>query len=148
VKRQVSLARMQFKTLAQAILFASTVSLGACSTGTEPDATLALSTPPNFSATVLNVRFEGGNGPGGPYSQYDVWVAIPPASTANAGVVVATSDPVFARGREGRLTAAHASDIEVGSTIEVWHLRGPGYGAVQGPPGGPTFGGDQIVIVR
>jgi hypothetical protein len=140
--------------LAQAILFASVVSLAACSTATEPEATLALSTPPSFSAIVSRVEFESGNSPNGPLSQYNIWVVIPPAATASTGVVVGTSRPVFARSRSGRLTAADASDIKVGSTIEVWHDQSFAHGLmtnggiVQGPPGARTYSGEQIVIVR
>jgi hypothetical protein len=62
--------------------------------------------------------------------------------------------PVFARSGSGRLTAAKASDIRVGSIIEVWHDRSLSHGAVenvgvvQGPPGAPTYSGVQIVIER
>lgn len=149
MKREASLVRTYFRPLAQAVLFVSTVSLAACSTGTEPEAALTLATPPNFAATVVKVEFESANGPGfGLYSQYNVWVAIPPASTATAGVVVATSAPVFLRSNSGRITSADAGDINVGSTIEVWHLGGAGYGALQAPPGAPVYDGDQIVIMR
>lgn len=137
-----------FKPLRHAVRFVSAIAIVGCTSGTEPEATLAIATPPDFSATVSQVQFESANGPAGPYSQYDIWVAIPPSSTANAGVVVSTSRPIFERSKSGRVTVARGSDIKVGSTIEVWHLGGPGYGAVQGPPGAPTYGGDQIVIVR
>lgn len=104
--------------------------------------------PPDFSATVSKAEFEGGNGPAGPYEQYDIWVVIPPATTANAGVVLGKSVPVFVM-RGGGIAAADAGQIRVGDQIQVW--RDPirvGYGAVQAPPNAPVYTGTQVVIVR
>ena len=69
-------------------------------------------------------------------------------SAANAGVVLPLSAPVFLRSNGG-LATTDASKIRVGDQIQVW--RDPirvAYGAVQGPPGAPTYTGTQIVIVR
>jgi hypothetical protein len=107
-----------------------------------------LTTAPNFSGLVSKSALESGNGPAGYYSQYDVWVIVPPASDANAGVVVPMSAPVFVR-RDAGLETASAGEIRVGDRIQVWHDAVPvAYGAVQGPPGAPTYIGTQIVLVR
>ena len=97
---------------------------------------------------VAKVEFESANGPAGPYSQHNVWVVIAPSAAANAGVVVPNSARVFIRSKEGRLTSAGPADIKVGASIEVWHDSMVGYGAVQGPPGAPTYTGTQVVISR
>jgi hypothetical protein len=63
-------------------------------------------------------------------------------------VVLPTSAPVFLQRGAGFLTAS-GDQIRVGDHIQVW--RDPirvAYGAVQGPPGAPTYRGLQIVIVR
>ena len=137
----------------RAALTALAIAVAACSHATGPadtrqEATLVLTTTPDFSATVTKAWYESANGPAGPYAQYDVWVAIAPATSANAGVVVPVKAPVFLRSG-GRLLTASGEDIRAGDRIQVW--RDPvfvGYGAVQGPPGAPTYEGRQIVIVR
>lgn len=125
----------------------SLVALAACSSSSAlgPPATLVLSTPPDFSAHVSKVEYEGANGPAGPYSQYNAWVIIPPATGANAGVVIPTKMPVFAR-HNGQIYSSSASSIKVGDLIEVWHDITVAYGAAQGPPGAPTYTSTQVVI--
>ena len=127
----------------------SLVALSACSSSSAlgPPSTLVLSTPPDFSATVSKVDYESANGPAGPYSQYDAWVIVPPAVSANAGVVVPTSLPVFVR-HNGQIYSSSASSIKVGDRVEVWHNVSVVYGAVQGPPGAPTYESTQVVIDR
>ena len=120
----------------------------ACSGATDAPATLVLTTDPDFSGSVSVVYYESATGPAGPYSQYDIWVTIPPATSANAGVVLPTSVPVFLQ-KEGSLWTASGSELRVGDQIQVW--RDPtfvAYGSAQGPPGSPTYTGTQIVIVR
>ena len=138
---------MRFRLVSRAFLSLWVASAVACKSGTAPTATLALSTPADFSATVSKVAFENAMGPAGPYSQNDVWVTIPPAAAANAGVVVSRSTPVYIR-TGGRLVSSSASEIRVGDSIDVWHDVSTAYGAVQGPPGAPTYTGTQIVISR
>lgn len=111
-----------------------------------PKADLVLTTPPDFSARVYSVEFEGGNGPGGSYSQQNVWVIIPPATAANAGVVVPTRSPVFVRTRDG-IFSSEARQIRAGDKVEVWHDRTVAFGAVEGP-GAPTYASTQVVIDR
>jgi len=113
-----------------------------------PKANLVLTTTPDFSARVYSTQFESGNGPGyGPYSQHDVWVIIPPANNANAGVVVPTNSPVFVR-LNGQLFLSDGSRIRAGDELEVRHDQTEAFGAVQGPPGAPTYTSTQIVIDR
>jgi hypothetical protein len=113
-----------------------------------PEESLTLTTAPDISATVAKAEYEGGISPGGLYAQYDVWLIVPPATAPNAGVVLPTRAPVFVRWN-GRTYAASASDIKAGDRVEVWtegHFAA--YGAVQGPPGAPTYTGTQVVIDR
>jgi hypothetical protein len=139
---------MHLRSRRHSLLAACAFAAAACASATDPSATLMITTPPDFSATVSKAELEGGNGPAGPYEQYDLWVVIPPASTANAGVVLPKSAPVFMM-RGGGIAAADAGQIRVGDQIRVW--RDPvfvGYGAVQAPPNAPVYRGMQIVIVR
>ena len=137
------------RNFSHALIAVSVLIAAACSGATSPTATLVLQTNPDLSGNVMKVEYESGNGPGfGPYAQWDIWVLIPPASSANAGVVLPVAAPVFLRSNGGLVTAT-ASQIRVGDRLEVW--RDPvhvSYGAVQGPPGAPTYEGTQIVIVR
>jgi hypothetical protein len=141
---------MQIRKFSHALIAVSVLTAAACSSATDAStATLVLQTDPDLSGNVIKVEYESGNGPGfGPYSQWDIWVLVPPASSANAGVVLPVAAPVFLR-RNGGLATATASQIRVGDRVQVW--RDPvhvSFGAVQGPPGAPTYEGTQIVIVR
>ena len=138
---------------ARRVLLPTLLALGtACGATAEsalgPPATLALTTAPDLTGTVARADAENAVGPEGPYSQVDVWLTVPPATAANAGVVVPLKTPVFVRGRGGAVTAAAPGDIRAGDAVEVWHDQVVGYGAVQGPPGAPTYFGTQVVIDR
>jgi len=125
------------------------VVLCACSSDSlGPKTNLVLATPPDFSARVYFVEFESGNGPGfGAWSQHNVWVIIPPASAANAGVIVSTRSPVFLRTRDG-IFVSDGNQIRPGDTVDVWRQMPVAYGALQGPPGAPTYTSTQFVIDR
>jgi hypothetical protein len=126
------------------------IGIVACSSGSTlgPPATLVLSTAPDFTASVARVEFERGNGPAGPYSQHDVWLVIPPGTAANAGLVIGEPTPVFVRTGAGTFLS-NPSGLKVGDRVEVWHDIQVAYGAVQGPPGAPTYTNlKQIVIDR
>ena len=126
----------------------SLVLLCACSGDSlGPKADLVLTTLPDFSARVSYVAFEGGNGPDGAYSQHNVWVIVPPATDANAGVVVPTRSPVFVRTRDG-IFSSDGNQIRIGDRVEVWHDVTRAYGVVEGPPGAPTYTSTQVVIDR
>ena len=139
---------MRVSLVRRVLLTASLVVAGACESSTSPSATLTLTTAPDFTGTVAKSAFESANGPAGPYAQYDIWVIVPPGSSANVGVVLPLTAPVFVQSGAG-LVRARGSDIRVGDRIRVW--RNPdfaAYGAVQGPPGAPTYEGRQVVILR
>lgn len=124
------------------------VSLAACSSMLGPPATLALATPPDFSATVVRVEVESGIGPEGAFSQHDVWLVIPPGTVANAGLILGKSTPVFTQIRGG-IFSSSVSAIQAGDRGEVWHAFRVGYGAAEGPPGAPTYlNVEQVVIDR
>jgi hypothetical protein len=78
----------------------------------------------------------------------NVWVVIPPATTANAGIVVGDNVPVFIRLGTRPLATANSRAITVGDQVQVWYAGGAGYGAVQAPPGAPAYSAAQVVIVR
>jgi hypothetical protein len=61
--------------------------------------------------------------------------------------VIPATLAVFAR-HNGQIFSSTANNIKVGDLLEVWHNRDVGYGAVQGPPGAPTYESTQIVIDR
>jgi hypothetical protein len=126
------------------------IGLVACSSSSTlgPPTTLVVSTAPDFTATVTKVEFESANGPAGPYSQHNVWLVIPPSTGANAGLVVGQLTPVFVRTGAG-IFLSNPSGLKVGDRVEVWHDIQVAYGAVQGPPGAPTYTNlKQIVIDR
>lgn len=118
-----------------------------CDNSLGPAARISRTTEADFAGTVAKNEFESANGPAGPYAQNNIWVVIPPSRSANAGVVVGKSTPVFLRAG-GELTKSTASGIRVGDVIEVWHDPGAGYGAVQAPPNSPVYMGTQIVVNR
>lgn len=122
------------------------VSLAACSSMLGPPATLVVSTPPDFTAIVTRAYVESGNGPEGFYSQRDVWLAIPPSTVANAGLIVGKSTPTFVR-TGGAVFSSSASAIKAGDRIEVWHDYQVGYGAAESPPGAPLYLNIKQVVI-
>ena len=120
--------------------------LAACGSPAGPGST-SLSTPPDFTAAVTWVDYQDFYSPAGHVRQYDLWVATPPGSPANTGVVIGRATPVFLRGPGGNLTPSAPDAIRAGEAIEVWHDATVGYGAVQAPPGAPVYSGIQIVIL-
>ena len=122
--------------------------LAACSSSLGPVATLPLSRPPDFAATVARIGVERGISPDGAYSQVDAWLVIRPSRVANAGLVMAKTTPVFVR-TDGAVFSSRAGDIKAGDRVEVWHDFRVAFGAVEGPPGSPTyFNILQVVIDR
>ena len=119
----------------------------ACKDATTPATTLLESGTPDLEAVVSKITYESFFSPAGYVSQYAVWVAIPPSTTANAGLVIAASTPVFVR-HDGVLGRATAESIRVGDSIEVWRDSSVGYGAVQAPPDSPCYFATQVLILR
>jgi hypothetical protein len=82
-------------------------------------------------------------------AQYELWVAIPPSTTANAGVLVGTSTPVFIRSSNGTLTPAGGCAITMGDALDVWHDGEAVFGDIlQAPPGDTAYFSTQVVIRR
>jgi len=130
------------------LLCLAVATLPACSSSLGPVATLALSRPPDFAATVARIGVERGIGPDGAYSQVDAWLVIPASRVANAGLVMAKTTPVFVR-TDGAVFSSRADDIKAGDRVEVWHDFRVAFGAAEGPPGSPTyFNILQVVIDR
>lgn len=107
-----------------------------------------MSTPPSFSASVAQVTFEGGNGPAGPYAQYNVWVIVPPNTTANAGVIVPLATQVFAMNAAGGVDRSSACALRSGMQVQVWHDFRWVFGSAEAPPGDTAYVGQQVVIVH
>jgi len=139
------------------LLLALTVSAAGCRDSTAPalcrDSTAAATTlpiagPPDFVARVTSNTHHEFFAPSGYWvSQYEVWVAIPPSLSANAGVVVAAARPVFVSSC-GVLERVTPAAIAPGDAIQVWHDATVGYGSTQAPSDAPAYRGTQIVILR
>ena len=109
------------------------------------------STVPNFVATVSQVTVERGWTPAGFYMvQYDLWLARPPATTPDVGVVLSDTGsnptPVFERAADGSVTPSRACAIKVGDAVDVWHTFRWALGSAEAPPGDTAFEATQIVI--
>ena len=116
---------------------------------TGPPASLVLTRVFDYEGHVTQVTKECGCTPGfgGCGCQYAVWFAKPPATAADAGVVVGDSTPVFV-GAQGLFSRSSGSAVSAGDMIEIWTDGSTAYGAVQSPPGTPCYMATQIVIVR
>jgi hypothetical protein len=117
-----------------------------CSSTTEP-VSPRFSTAPSFSATVTMAERESGLGPAGPFDQVNVWLAIPPGTGPNAGIIVPNATPVYVT-TGASFYASSASAIKAGDRVQVWHDDEVVYGAVQSPPGSPAYRAVQVVIVH
>ena len=130
------------------LFLALALAAAACRDSAGPATTLAIPGPPDFAAVVTRNTHHEFFAPSGQWvSQYEVWVAIPPADSANAGVVVAAARPVFSSAN-GVLERVSPADMTLGDSIKVWHDSTVAYGSTQAPAGAPAFRGLQIVIVR
>lgn len=107
-----------------------------------------MSTTPDFVARVAMVRYENGISPAGPLSQYELWLAISPATSPNAGLVVGRNVPVFVRSASGTLMPASGCAIAMSDVVEVWHDQSVAYGSVEAPPSAPAYFGTQVAIRR
>ncbi|HET7458632.1 MAG TPA: hypothetical protein VFJ74_13380 [Gemmatimonadaceae bacterium] len=144
--------------VARACLSALFVATVGCHDATSPsspppdEATLAVTTTPDFEGRVTKTEYESAIGPAGPYAQWNFWVAIPQANGLDPRVVLPLKRPVFLR-QSGRLVASDASRIQVGDDVQVWHTPGYGYGCLQTLPDPPVctefvYTAMQVVIVR
>jgi hypothetical protein len=103
---------------------------------------------PDFSARTTKVEVESGAGPNGYYYQHNLWLIIPPAMQANAGVVVGSRVPVYLREGTAAVERYSACLIRVGDSVEVSHDASMGYGSAEAPPGAPVYLATQVVVVR
>lgn len=127
-------------------LLGTLLAAAGCLDATSATVALPIQTAPDFTARVVIATHEQMVSPAGPVSQYDLFVAIPPSDTANAGVVIPESMPVF-EAVSGQYVRTTAAVIRVGQTIQVWHDFHVAYGAVQAPPGAPVYVPTQIVVI-
>jgi hypothetical protein len=100
---------------------------------------------PDLIVTVFRNTRESGDFPGGPHTQYALWVGGAGQKAPDAGVVIGENVPVYRRA-DGRLLPAGAGTIRVGDVVEVWRDPHVGFGAVQAPPGRPSYTAVQVVI--
>lgn len=126
------------------------VALGttACTGTTSPTTTLVFSRTPDFVGVVASSTQWSFFPPSGyVFSGYDVWVAIDPSPTANAGVIAGDSIPVYVS-HGGMLARTTPAGISSGDSIRVWHDSSVAYGTSQAPPGAPRYWATQVVLVR
>lgn len=128
------------------LLLALAVVVG-CQDTAGPDATLAISGPPDFTAAVFQTTHEEFISPVGPISQYAVWIGPSARTRPDAGVLLGPKTPVFIR-RHGALSQTTGASLKVGDLIQVWRDASVAYGATQAPPGAPCYHATQIVIER
>lgn len=139
---------MRTGRIAGSLALVVALSAVACDSPTGPGVALVLSAAPDFVAVVTKNSYQSGLSPAGrSYSQYDLWVALPPSDTADAGVVIGDSTPVFFENRFG-LARGSAASIRAGDLVSVWHDSHVVYGSVQAPPGSPGYIGTQILVRR
>jgi len=110
-------------------------------------------TTPDFVAPVSNVTIERGWTPAGFYMvQYDLFLARPPATTPDVGVMLSDTGsnptPVFERAANGTLTPSTVCAIKVGNVLDVWHTGFWALGSAEAPPGDTAFEAVQVVIHR
>jgi len=110
-------------------------------------------TTPNFVAPVSNITVERGWTPAGFYMvQYDLFLARPPATTPDVGVMLSDTGPnptpVFERAANGTLTPSTVCAIKVGDVVDVWHTAFWALGSAEAPPGDTAFEAVQVVIHR
>lgn len=128
-------------------LLSSLLAAAGCLDATATTVTLPIQTAPDFTARVVSTTVEQGFTPEGWISQYVVFVAVPPSDSANAGVILSVTVPVFAL-TNGTLRRDAAFDIAVGDSIEVWRSSSYSLDAAESPPNSPAYFATQIVIVR
>ena len=120
----------------------------ACARDVDPVAP-PIASAPDFVATVAQVARETVVSPAGQHSQIDVWVVIPPGTSANAVVILADATPVFLqRGSDGAVVSARADALVIGDHVKVWHDANTSFGAAEAPPGSPAYSAIQLIIMR
>ena len=118
-----------------------------CSDSSSPTGDPPLTTPPDLVATVDRVSHEGGNGPNGRYSQYVLYVTVPPGTKSNAGLVLDRTTAVFFPSSAAAVSGS-AADVRAGDQLEVWVEDGAIYGSVEAPPLAPAYFVKQVEVER
>jgi len=104
----------------------------------------ALTSPPNFSGRVTKDTLVSGFSPEGYFSEYVVWVLIPPDSMVSA--TFAISAPAFIRTWSGSLVGTCPGAARLGDAVEVWDDGSYGIGGDPAVWASPNYFGTQIVI--
>jgi hypothetical protein len=134
--------------LSLGVLLGCTNSAGSADDATGIVSALEITSPADFSAVATSNTYREFFAPSGYWiEQYNVWAAVPPSDTANAGIIVSPSRPVFLSAN-GVLTRVSAADIGAGDSIEVWRERTIAYGSTSAPPGAPAYSAKQVLIHR
>jgi len=116
---------------------------------TAPPVPVPAPTAPNFVARVVSACRATGIGPTvGLHSQVDLIVAIPPATVANAGVIVDVRARLYIRQGTWPPLMATADSFVTGDELEVWHDGMPALESAQAPPGTSAYHATKVVIRR
>jgi hypothetical protein len=140
-------ARLAFSVLPLCTVLAQT----ACAYTRTTATPVPVSAPaaPNFVARVVSACRATGIGPAvGLHSQVDLIVAIPPATVANAGVIVDVRARLYIRQGTWSPLMATADSFVTGDELEVWHDGMPALESAQSPPGTPAYHATKVVIRR
>ena len=134
--------------IGRATIAALLIPVAACYDSATDPTDAPITTPHDFVAVVTQITYEDGFVPAGfKLDQYDFFVTIPPATQANAGIVLGPHTLVF-RPRGRSFTPVSRSRVAVGDTLKVWLGSGPAYGSVQAPEGAPAYGVNQIILLH
>lgn len=136
---------MQRRALYRLLVLA--LAAAACQDSTGTETTLPVSGPADLSATVVQSTHEEFISPGGPVSQYAVWIRPPTGTRPDAGVLVGAQTPVFLRA-DGVLSETTGAAITAGDLVQIWRSASVVHGAAQAPPGAPCYDATQVVIER
>jgi len=123
----------------------------ACSTPTGP---LVLRRAPDLIGTVSSTtrRDYVVPVPNGAFDGYGIFLAVGPSTTANRGLLVSDSTPVFID-HVGAVSRATPADITAHDSVRVWHNAvvvpyDPGQVGCISPPQGECYVATQVVVVR
>jgi hypothetical protein len=134
--------------LGRATLAALLIPIVACYDSAMSPTEDLLTTPNDLVAVVTQISYDNAFAPAGfQLDQYELFVTVPPATQANAGLVLGPRTMVF-RPRGRSFAPLSRSEIVVGDTLKVWLGSGPAYGSVQAPEGAPAYGVNQVVLLH
>lgn len=120
--------------------------LAACYNSATDPSEMQLTTPPDLIGVVQQITHDTSFAPAGfQLDQYEIFIAIPPATAANAGVILGPHTTAF-RSHQGLTRAVDRAAIAVGDTLRIWVDGAPAFGSVQAPPGAPAYIAAQVVL--